>query len=118
LCKKHGADLMFTEFISSEGLIRKAAKGMKKLDIFPEERPSASSFSAAARMPWKRPPASPSSRAGADRHQLRLPRAQGGEQGRRRLPLAGRGQDGAPHRKGGEGREAARDREDPLGLER
>ncbi len=39
LCKKHGADLMFTEFISSEGLIRKAAKGMKKLDIFPEERP-------------------------------------------------------------------------------
>ena len=39
LCKKHGADLMYTEFISSEGLIRKAAKGMKKLDIFPEERP-------------------------------------------------------------------------------
>lgn len=39
LCKKHGADLMFTEFISSEGLIRKAAKGMKKLDIFPDERP-------------------------------------------------------------------------------
>jgi nifR3 family TIM-barrel protein len=39
LCKKHGADLMYTEFISSEGLIRQAAKGMKKLDIFPEERP-------------------------------------------------------------------------------
>ena len=39
LCKKHGADLMFTEFISSEGLIRQAAKGLKKLDIFPEERP-------------------------------------------------------------------------------
>jgi tRNA-dihydrouridine synthase B len=39
LCKKHGADLMYTEFISSEGLIRKAAKGLKKLDIFPEERP-------------------------------------------------------------------------------
>ncbi len=39
LCKKHGADMMYTEFISSEGLIRKAAKGMKKLDIFPEERP-------------------------------------------------------------------------------
>jgi tRNA-dihydrouridine synthase B len=39
LCKKHGADLMFTEFISSEGLIRKAAKGMKKLDIFADERP-------------------------------------------------------------------------------
>lgn len=39
LCKKHGADLMFTEFISSEGLIRKAAKGLKKLDIFEAERP-------------------------------------------------------------------------------
>lgn len=39
LCKRHGADLMYTEFISSEGLIRKAVKGMKKLDIFPEERP-------------------------------------------------------------------------------
>ncbi len=39
LCKKHGADLMFTEFISSEGLIRQAAKGLKKLDIFEAERP-------------------------------------------------------------------------------
>ncbi len=39
LCKQHGADLMFTEFISSEGLIRQAAKGLKKLDIFEAERP-------------------------------------------------------------------------------
>ncbi len=39
LCKKHGADLMYTEFISSEGLIRKAAKGLKKLDLFEHERP-------------------------------------------------------------------------------
>lgn len=39
LCKKHGADLMYTEFISSEGLIRQAAKGLKKLDIFEAERP-------------------------------------------------------------------------------
>ena len=39
LCKKHGADLMFTEFISSEGLIRHAVKSMKKLDIFEYERP-------------------------------------------------------------------------------
>ncbi|HEY0977278.1 MAG TPA: tRNA dihydrouridine synthase DusB [Flavobacteriales bacterium] len=39
LCKQHGADMMYTEFISSEGLIRQAAKGLKKLDIFPEERP-------------------------------------------------------------------------------
>lgn len=39
LCKKHGADMMYTEFISSEGLIRDAAKSVKKLDIFDEERP-------------------------------------------------------------------------------
>ena len=39
LCKKYGADLMYTEFISSEGLIRDAAKSMKKLDIFEYERP-------------------------------------------------------------------------------
>lgn len=39
LCKKYGADLMFTEFISSEGLIRDAAKSMQKLDVFEYERP-------------------------------------------------------------------------------
>lgn len=39
LCKQHGADLMYTEFISSEGLIRDAAKSVRKLDIFEYERP-------------------------------------------------------------------------------
>ena len=39
LCKKHGADLMYTEFISSEGLIRDAQKSVQKLDIYDEERP-------------------------------------------------------------------------------
>ena len=39
LCKKHGADLMYTEFISSEGLIRDAAKSLQKLDIYEYERP-------------------------------------------------------------------------------
>jgi tRNA-dihydrouridine synthase B len=39
VCKKHGADLMYTEFISSEGLIRDAIKSRKKLDIFDYERP-------------------------------------------------------------------------------
>jgi len=39
LCKQNGADLMFTEFISSEGLIRHALKSVKKLDIFEYERP-------------------------------------------------------------------------------
>jgi tRNA-dihydrouridine synthase B len=39
VCKANGADLMYTEFISSEGLIRAAAKSRKKLDIFNYERP-------------------------------------------------------------------------------
>lgn len=39
VCKDNGADLMFTEFISSEGLIRDAIKSKHKLDIFDYERP-------------------------------------------------------------------------------
>ncbi len=39
LCKQNGADLMYTEFISSEGLIRDAAKSVAKLDIYEAERP-------------------------------------------------------------------------------
>jgi tRNA-dihydrouridine synthase B len=39
VCKKEGADLMYTEFISSEGLIRDAWKSKQKLDIFDYERP-------------------------------------------------------------------------------
>jgi nifR3 family TIM-barrel protein len=39
VCKQNGADLMYTEFISSEGLIRDAIKSRQKLDIFEEERP-------------------------------------------------------------------------------
>ena len=39
LCKKYGADLMYTEFISSEGLIRFADKSVQKLDIYDYERP-------------------------------------------------------------------------------
>lgn len=39
LCKENGADVVFTEFISSEGLIRDAAKSTMKLDIYETERP-------------------------------------------------------------------------------
>ena len=39
ICKKHGADVMFTEFISSDGLIRDGKKSVLKLDIFDFERP-------------------------------------------------------------------------------
>ncbi|EIJ38182.1 MULTISPECIES: tRNA dihydrouridine synthase DusB [Galbibacter] len=39
LCKEQGADVVYTEFISSEGLIRDAAKSMQKLDIYEKERP-------------------------------------------------------------------------------
>ncbi len=39
VCKENGADLMFTEFISAEGLIRNASKSIKKLNLFDYERP-------------------------------------------------------------------------------
>ena len=39
LCKEQGADVVYTEFISSEGLIRDAAKSVVKLDIYEKERP-------------------------------------------------------------------------------
>ena len=39
VCKENGADLMYTEFISAEGLIRDAVKSVEKLDIFDNDRP-------------------------------------------------------------------------------
>ena len=39
VCKEAGADVMYTEFISAEGLIRDAVKSVQKLDIYPYERP-------------------------------------------------------------------------------
>ena len=39
LCKQQGCDMMYTEFISVEGLIRDATKSVQKLDIYEEERP-------------------------------------------------------------------------------
>lgn len=43
MCKRFGADVVYTEFISSDGLIRDAAKSLKKLEIDDAERPVASS---------------------------------------------------------------------------
>ena len=39
MCKRFGADMVYTEFISSDGLVRDAAKSLKKLEIDPAERP-------------------------------------------------------------------------------
>ena len=39
VCKDNGADLMYSEFISSEGLIRDAIKSRQKLDVFDYEKP-------------------------------------------------------------------------------
>ncbi len=39
VCKENGADMMYTEFISSDGLIRDAKKSLQKLDIYESERP-------------------------------------------------------------------------------
>ncbi|KAK3605037.1 hypothetical protein CHS0354_000703 [Potamilus streckersoni] len=41
ICKEFGADIVYTEFISSEGLVRGASKSIKKLSVFDEERPVA-----------------------------------------------------------------------------
>jgi tRNA-dihydrouridine synthase B len=40
LCKERGADLLYTEFISSYGLVNRTAKCRKKMEILPEERPT------------------------------------------------------------------------------
>ena len=39
VCKQYGADVVYTEFISSDGLVREGKKSIKKLDIFDYERP-------------------------------------------------------------------------------
>ena len=39
ICKMNGADFMYTEFVSSDGLIRDGQKSVKKLDIYDFERP-------------------------------------------------------------------------------
>ena len=39
MCKKFGADIVYTEFISSDGLIRSGRKSVEKLNIFDYERP-------------------------------------------------------------------------------
>src|SRR5690625_3135935 len=39
LCKRYGADMLYTEFISSGGLMYEAETSLQKLDIFEEERP-------------------------------------------------------------------------------
>ena len=39
VCKENGADMMYTEFIAAEGLIRNAVKSVQKLDIYEYERP-------------------------------------------------------------------------------
>ena len=44
LCKENGADVVYTEFISSEGLIRNAAKSIQKLDIYEKELPPLTNF--------------------------------------------------------------------------
>jgi tRNA-dihydrouridine synthase len=54
VCKRNGADLMYTEFVSSEGLIRHAAKSVQKLDIFEYERPIGFNYSVPILIPCAR----------------------------------------------------------------
>ena len=55
VCKDKGADLMYTEFISSEGLIRDAIKSRQKLDIFDYENPWAYKFLVATKKVFRWP---------------------------------------------------------------
>lgn len=41
MCRKYGADLVFTEFVSSDALVRKVNRTMQKIELDPEERPVA-----------------------------------------------------------------------------
>ena len=74
VCKVGGVDLMYTEFISSEGLIRNARQSVMKLDIFESERPigiqifgsDVESMKAAVGIAG-------TGESRSDRHQLRLP---------------------------------------------
>jgi tRNA-dihydrouridine synthase len=55
LCKMHGADMMYPEFISSEGLIRDAIKSRMKLDIFDYERPVGIQILVVTKKLWRCP---------------------------------------------------------------
>ena len=52
LCKRYGADMLYTEFVSSEALIRSVNRTKQKLTIYPEERPSVFRFMVMIPTPW------------------------------------------------------------------
>ncbi len=52
VCKQNGADLMYSEFISSEGLIRDAIKSRRKLDFLNMNAPLGSRSLAGTRKQW------------------------------------------------------------------
>ena len=119
MCKRFGADMVYTEFISSDGLIRDAAKSLKKLEI---DDGGASRGHPALRPPdrtdGRSGPHGRSGRSRHHRHQLRLP----GEENRRARRRIGHdarraadGRDDAPDRAGGA---QARDRQNAAGLGR
>ena len=72
MCKEFGADVVYTEFISSDGLIRDAAKSLKKLEITEAERPVGIQIYGhliepmSKRRAWPRPPAPTSSTSTSD----------------------------------------------------
>ncbi len=55
LCKRLGADLVYTEFVSAGGIVHEATSSLQKLDMYDEERPSPSRSSAGARTSCARP---------------------------------------------------------------
>ena len=77
LCKEHGADMMYTEFISSEGLIRDAAKSRQKLDIYEKERPIGIQIFGSEIESMRRAAEISAASGRMSGHQLRLPSQEG-----------------------------------------
>ncbi|MDM7916162.1 MAG: tRNA-dihydrouridine synthase, partial [Candidatus Eisenbacteria bacterium] len=109
VCRRLGADLVTTEFVSSEALIRQAAKSHGKIRLADDEHPVAiqiygnreEALVEAARLSEGRPR--------PDRHQLRLPGQEGRLQGRRRVgPLEGAGTVALAGARGRAGRRSSR----------
>ena len=120
MCKEFGADVVYTEFISSDGLIRDAAKSLKKLEITEAERPVGIQIYGhliepmveAARMAEAAGPDIIDINFGCPMKKIRRPRRRFGHDARR----AAHGRNDAPHRPGG--RPHPRDGQDPSGLGR
>ena len=120
LCRRFGADVVVTEFLSAEGIRRENEATISKLRFGPDERPIGVQIFGAEPVAMGEAAALVTDvfAAGVHRHQLRLP-GQEGRQAKRRLGLPEGSQSRArSHSRGGAQHVAAGDVQDPQRLER